>query len=73
MKEQNAKALDNLSRTCYRSGVFIVFLGVLVSFIHVVNKDFTQALIGLLIFIMGYGYAKIATKVKNVLKSEQAP
>ena len=71
MKEQNSKALDNLSRTCYRSGVFIVFLGILVGFIHVVNQDYAQALVGLLIFITGYGYAKISSKIRTIIKSEQ--
>jgi len=71
MKEENSKALNNLSKTCYRSGVFIVFLGILVMFVHIVNNDRTQILIGLLIFIMGYGYAKIATKLKNVINSEE--
>jgi len=71
MKEENSKALNNLSKTCYRSGVFIVFLGILVMFIHVVNNDFSQVLVGLLIFITGYGYAKIATKLRNVINSEQ--
>lgn len=70
MKDENSKALNNLSRTCYRSGVFLIFLGVLVIFIHVINKEFTQILVGLLIFITGYGYAKIATKLRNVINSE---
>ena len=72
MKEDNAKALNNLSRTSYRAGVFIVFLGVLVMFVHVVNQQYTSVLVGLLIFITGYGFAKISTKIKSVLKSEQA-
>ena len=71
MKEENVKQIDNLSRTCYRSGVFIVFLGILVMFVHVVNKDYTQVLVGLLIFITGYGFAKISTKLRNILNSEK--
>lgn len=70
MKQENSKALDNLSRTCYRSGVFILFLGVLIMFIHVVNRDYTQMLVGLLIFITGYGYAKISNKIKKVISSD---
>ena len=71
MKEENIKAMDNLSRTSYRSGVFIVFLGILVMFVHVVNQDYAQMLVGLLIFITGYGFAKISTKIRGVLQSEQ--
>ena len=71
MKEHNTKFLDNLSKTSYRCGVFIVFLGILVMFIHIINQDYTQALVGLLIFITGYGYAKISTKIRNIIKDEQ--
>jgi len=71
MKEQNTSSLDNLSRTAYRSGVFSVFLGVLVAFVHVINGDFTQILVGLLIFIMGYGLVKVASKIRFVINDEK--
>jgi hypothetical protein len=71
MKEENSKSLDSLSRTCYRSGVFILFLGVLITFVHVVNQSYNQSLVGILVFITGYGYAKIASKLRNVINSEK--
>ena len=71
MKDENSRSLDNLGRTCYRSGVFILFLGVLITFIHIVNQNYNQALVGILVFITGYGYAKIAAKLRNVINSEK--
>ena len=71
MKEENVKALESLSKTAYRSGILPVFLGILILFIGVVNKETSTTLTGLFVFIVGYAFIKISSKISNVLKSEK--
>lgn len=67
MKDKNLKDLQNLSKVCHRSGILPIFLGVLVVFIGVVNMNPYTLAVGLLIFILGYSYVKIADKInKNI-------
>ena len=67
MTDENTKSLQNLSKVCYRSGVLPIFLGVLVVFIGGININPYTMSVGLLIFIVGYSYVKIAGKInKNI-------
>lgn len=65
MNDENIKNLQNLSKVCHRSGILPIFLGVLVVFIGAVNKNYDTITVGLLIFILGYAFVKIADKIKK--------
>lgn len=70
MKDENQKELKNLSKTAYRSGILPVFLGVLILFIGVINKDVFDSAVGIFVFIVGYSFVKISSKLKAVLIKE---
>lgn len=72
MNEKNVKSLENLSKTCRIAGILPIFLGLLVLFIGVLNKDITSMLTGLFVSIVGYAFVKISAKVNIVLNSERA-
>jgi len=72
MKEENLKILEKLSKTAYRSGILPIFLGVLVVFVDTINRDIPHILVGLFIFITGYSYVKVATKIDKVIDDEKA-
>ena len=67
MTDKNIKNLQNLSKVCHRSGILPIFLGVLVMFIGGINIDPYTLAVGLLIFIVGYSYVKIADKINKNL------
>ena len=46
MKQENIKSLEKLSLFCYLCGLISVFLGILVVFMDVINKNFTHITIG---------------------------
>ena len=68
MTDENIKALENLSKTCKRSGILPIWLGILVMFIGLINQDTQIGSVGLFIFIVGYSYIKISAKINNCLK-----
>jgi len=70
MKDENKKALENLSKTAHWSGILPIFLGILIGFIGVIQGDVTDIVIGLFVLIVGYSYVKIAQKLNNILSSE---
>jgi len=70
MKDENQKELKNLSKTAYWSGLLPVFLGVLIVFIGVINKDVFDSAVGIFVFIVGYSFVKISSKLKAVLIKE---
>ncbi|MGE0268787.1 MAG: hypothetical protein AB7S78_10080 [Candidatus Omnitrophota bacterium] len=70
MKDENQKELKNLSKTAYRSGILPVFLGVLIAFVGVINKDIFDSAVGLFVFIVGYSFVKISSKLKAILIKE---
>ncbi|MCK4882581.1 MAG: hypothetical protein KAS92_06125 [Candidatus Omnitrophica bacterium] len=67
MTDENTKNLKNLSKVCHRSGVLPIFLGILVMFIGGININPYTMAVGLLIFIVGYSYVKIADKINRNL------
>ena len=67
MNDGNVKNLQNLSKVCHRSGILPIFLGILVMFIGGINFSAYTLAVGLLIFIVGYAFVKIADKInKNI-------
>lgn len=68
MTDEQVKSLENLSKTCKRSGILPIFLGILVMFVAIINKDTTTGAVGLFIFIVGYSYIKIASKIADSIK-----
>jgi len=67
MTDKGTKELQNLATVCRRSGILPIFLGILIMFIGGVNFAAYTFAVGLLIFIVGYSYVKIAQKIeKNI-------
>ncbi|MCK5012629.1 MAG: hypothetical protein KAS66_02330 [Candidatus Omnitrophica bacterium] len=67
MTDENIKNLRNLSKVCHRSGILPIFLGILVMFIGGIDFNAYVLAVGLLIFILGYSFVKIADKInKNI-------
>lgn len=65
MTEKKTKELQNLATVCRRSGILPIFLGILVIFIGAVNGQPYTITVGLLMFIVGYSYVKVAQKIEN--------
>ena len=70
MKPENIQSLERLSLFCHLCGLIFVFLGILVVFIEVVNKNFGHLQVGLFIFAAGYTFVKISARISNILTSE---
>ena len=67
MTDENIKNLKNLSKVCKRSGILPIFLGVLIMFIGGIDFNAYVLAVGLLIFILGYAFVKIADKINKNL------
>ena len=70
MKSENQQELRNLSRTAYRSGILPFFLGLAIVFIGIRNQDVFDGAVGLFVFIVGYAFVKISSKLKAVIIKE---
>ena len=71
MKDNNVRALSKLSAFCKYSGLISTFLGIVILFIDVINKDWVHMQVGLFVFISGYSFMKIGAKVSSVLFDER--
>ena len=71
MKDNNVRALSKLSAFCRYAGIISVFLGILVLFVDVLNRDWSHMQTGLFIFVSGYTFLKIGTKISSVLFDER--
>lgn len=71
MKDVNIKVLENLSLFCHISGIITVYLGILVIFLDLFDKDFAHIQIGIFILVTGYAFVKISTKLSIVLSIEK--
>ena len=71
MKVQNIRFLENLSTYASFSGVFNIFLGLLIVFIDSLNQDWRHIQVGLYIFITGYAFAKMSQKINRVTLEER--
>ncbi len=71
MKDNNVMSLSKLSAFCRYAGIVSVFLGILVLFVDILNMDWVHMQVGLFIFVSGYTYLKIGTKLSSVLFDER--
>ena len=71
MKDNNVRALSKLSGFCKYSGLMSTFLGIVIVFIDLINKDWIHMQIGLFVFICGYSFVKIGVKISSVLFDER--
>ena len=70
MKAENGKSLESLSLFCHYSGVFSVFIGIMVTFMDVLKGDFGHIQIGIFLFAVGYALVKISSRITEILISE---
>jgi len=68
MDQINVDSLARLSKVCYRSGILPVFLGILVGFVGVINKDSQTIVVGLFVFIVGYALIKISSHIRRNIR-----
>ena len=71
MQHKNIKTLENLSLFCHFSGIITVFLGIIVIFMDLSNKDFAHIQIGFFVLATGYAFVKISSKISRVLCNEE--
>jgi len=72
MHRHNANALESLSWFCHLCGLFSVFIGMTVTLLNFLDKDFMHIQSGIYIFVTGYALVKISKKISNILNSERA-
>ena len=70
MKATNIKSLESLSLFCHLTGLFSVFIGIVVVFISVINEDLRFIQAGIYIFATGYASTKISKKITHILYDE---
>jgi hypothetical protein len=71
MKEKNVTALWRLSRFCRNSGFVCVALGFIVIGLDLFLRDFVHLQVGIFIFICGYAFLKIGSKISGLLFDER--
>lgn len=71
LKIDNAKKLESLCFYCHLTGIIAIFLGLAVAFMKLIDQDFQDIQVGLLIFIMGYAFVKISVKLQRILNDEK--
>ena len=71
MKSENIKALESLSWVCHLTGLFSVFIGLVVTFMDVLNNDITHIQVGIYVFVSGYAFVKIGKKLTNITFEEK--
>ena len=71
MKVENTNSLEKLSLMCHISGLFSVFVGVLVIAIDFYNGNFMHIQVGFYVFLTGYANVKISKKLSDIMYSEQ--
>lgn len=71
MKPQNIQAFQRLSAFCRYSGIMSIFLGMLVVFLDVVNKDWIHMQVGLFIFASGYALFRTGKRISAILFDER--
>lgn len=73
MRGENIRALERLSMFCHLVGLFSVFIGMVVTFLDVLNGDFRHVQVGLYTFSTGYAFVKISSKLSAILLDESNP
>ncbi len=71
MEQKNANALESLSWICHLCGLFSIFIGMTLTFMNILNKDFLQVQSAIYIFATGYALVKISTKLTEIVTSER--
>jgi hypothetical protein len=71
MQQQNARSLESLSWICHLCGLLSVFIGMTVTLMNLMNRDFFHIQSGLFIFISGYALTKISKKIDFIVNSER--
>ena len=70
MRLEHYKSLENLSLFCHFSGLINIFLGLVVSFIKLIEEGFAGIPMGLFMFAMGYALTKISSKISGIILIE---
>lgn len=70
MKTENLKSLESLSLFCHLSGLFTVFIGIVVIFMNALNSEWRYVQVGIYIFATGYASVKISSKISQVVVDE---
>ncbi|MFP4473669.1 MAG: hypothetical protein ACLFPX_07400 [Candidatus Omnitrophota bacterium] len=72
MHKQNIRSLESLSWMCHLSGVILVFVGIVIIFFNLMNKNYLVVQYGIYIFASGYTQTLISKKLERILYAEQA-
>ena len=70
MKHENTKSLESLSLFCHYCGMFSIFIGLVITFMDVLNGDFGHIQVGIFLFAVGYALVKISARLTEILVSE---
>jgi xanthine/uracil permease len=70
MKERNVKALENLNLCCQVCGVVVLFMGIMIILLDLLNREFTHLMIGLFMVAIGYALTKISSKISAIILDE---
>lgn len=71
MYQANRNDLESLSWFCHLCGMFSVFIGLSVSLMNLLNKNWINMQASLYILATGYALVKISTKITKILNSER--
>ena len=71
MQQNNLRSLESLSWVCHLCGIFSVFIGLTLTFMNLINKDFFQIQSSLYIFATGYALVKLSNRISSIVNSER--
>ena len=71
MQARNVQSLERLSLFCHVGGLAIIFLGISVAGLNLMNGDKKHVQEGIFIFVTGYAFVKISSKVAAILNDEK--
>jgi len=71
MQQKNRQTLESLSWFCHLCGMFSVFIGLAVTLMNLMNKNFSNMQTSLYILATGYALVKISAKLSDILNSER--
>jgi hypothetical protein len=73
MKRANERDMENLSFYCHVCGLITIFLGIVIIFLNFLQDDVRNIQSGIFIFIVGYAFVKISSKIGRILQDEKIP
>lgn len=71
MDMSDKRSLENLSLFCHFTGLFSVFIGLVMGFMTVMNADKRFLQMAIYIFFSGYANVKIANKIGDIVRRER--